>query len=120
MNSINVTTGCHMIGEFVDESEQHVPDHSVPHGGEIVRTHMVADFLDPSGSDDDMKDFIVLLKDGRSAVVPGHGLKNVEGNFSFFSIHVRKGDEDVTVALFPIAEVSGIFHGELRTDRKIA
>jgi hypothetical protein len=112
-------TGCLLVGEYVDEVE--CPAHLALHRGEVVRPQIVANFLDLWGRDDGMREFTVLLKDGRVVVVRGHGLKSgLPPNASVFSVVVRSGAEEVVVALFKSDDISGIFHGELRPDRKIA
>jgi hypothetical protein len=114
----SVTTGCQLVGEYVDEAAY--PANLAFHRGEVVRPQVVANFLDLWGRDDGMREFTVLLKDGRVVVVRGHGLKSGLPSAAVFSVVVRSGVEEVVVALFKSEEVSGIFHGELRPDRKIA
>ncbi len=117
-NQVNATTGCLLVGEYVDEAE--CPANRAFHQGEVVRPHVVANFLDLWGRDDGMREFTVLLKDGRVIVVRGHSLKSELPRASVFSIVVRIGEEEAIVALFKSDDVSGIFHGEVRPDRKIA
>jgi hypothetical protein len=118
-NHVSATTGCLLVGEYVDEAE--CPANLAFHRGEVVRPQVVANFLDLWGRDDGMREFTVLLKDGRVVVVRGHGLKSgLPPNASVFSVVVRSGADEVIVALFKSDDVSGIFHGELRPDRKIA
>ena len=117
-NHVSATTGCLLVGEYVDEAE--CPANRAFHRGEVVRPQVVANFIDLWGRDDGMREFIVLLKDGRVVVVRGHGLKSGLPLASVFSVVVRSGAEEVIVALFKSDDVSGIFHGELRPDRKIA
>ena len=120
-NHIGANVECRLVGDYVDEADS-------PAGlplleGEVVRPKLVGSYVDMWGSDDDLKEFIVLLKDGRSVAVRGHGLKHsphaVAGQ-DVYSVLVRNGGEEVLVALFKSAEVAGIFHGELWADRKIA
>jgi len=117
-NQINATTGCLLVGEYVDEAE--CPENLVVHQGEVVRPQVVATFTDVWGCDDGLKEFSVLFKDGRVVVVRGHGLKSDLPRSDVFSIVVRNGEEEVVVALFKSDDVSGIFHGQMRQDRKIA
>jgi hypothetical protein len=117
-NPERATAGCLMVGEYVDEAE--CPANLAFHRGEVVRPQVVANFLDLWGCDDGLREFTVLLKDGRVIVVRGHGLKSELPRASVFSIVVRVGGEEVIVALFKSDDVSGIFHGELQPDRKSA
>jgi hypothetical protein len=117
-NHVSASTGCLVVGEYVDEAE--CPTNLALHGGEVVRPQVVASFLDLWGHDDGMKEFTVLLNDGRVIAVRGHSLKSDLPHSSVFSIVARSGPEEVIVALFKSDDVSGIFHGELRLDRKIA
>ncbi len=113
--------GCRMAGEYVDEAE--CPTGLTRHGGEVVRPQVVAGFVDVWGSEDGTKEFTVLLKDGRVIAVRGHGLKyapHPAAGQDVYSIVVRTGGEEVLVALFKSADVAGIFHGDLRLDRKTA
>lgn len=114
--------GCHLVGEYVDEAE--LPANVAFHRGEVVRPQIVASHLDVWGSDDGIKEFIVLLKDGRTLAVRGHCLRHwpstVPGESGSYGVVVRSGGEEVLVALFKIIEVVGVFHGEMRPDRKIA
>src|SRR5712691_5569730 len=95
-NPVNATVGCLLVGEYVDEAE--CPTNRALHQGEVVRTQVVADFQDLWGRDDGMREFTVLLKDGRVVVVRGHGLKHaphpVAGE-DVYSIVVRTSGEEV-------------------------
>jgi hypothetical protein len=117
-NHVGATTGCLLVGEYVDEAES--PTNIEFHRGEVIRPQVVANFLDIWGRDDGMREFTILLKDGRVVAVRGHSLKSDLPCAAVFSVVVRSGDEEVVVALFKSDDVSGIFHGELRPDRKIA
>jgi hypothetical protein len=121
-NAAAAQAGCLVVGEYVDEAE--VPANLQAHRGEPVRPRMVASYLDLWGREDSAKEFTVLLKDGRVVVVRGHGLKqfpaSVPGESGSYAVVVRSAGEEVLVALFPSSDVVGIFHGELRSDRKIA
>ncbi len=119
-NETNAVAGCLMVGDYVDEA--HIP-FGLAAGGEAVRTQVVADNVDFWGRDDGLREFTVLLKDGRMVAVRGHGLKHEPHPLAgedVFSIVVRSKMDEVLVALFKSAEVAGIFYGDLRVDRKIA
>lgn len=121
MNHVNTTAGCLLVGEYVDEAE--CPTNLAFHGGEVVRPEIAANFLDLWGRDDGMREFTVLLKDGRVVAVRGHGLKHEPHPLAgqdVFSIVVHTNAAEVSVALFKSADIAGIFHGEVRPDRKIA
>ena len=98
---------------------------SALHGGEVVRPHVVANYLDLWGKDDGFKEFTVLLKDDRVVAVRGQGLKHSPqsgraGRDRLLWHYRPSWGREVLVALFKVVEVIGIFHGELRSDRKIA
>src|SRR2546421_13125262 len=120
-NHVSAEFGCLLVGEYVDEAE--CPTNLAFRRGEVVRPQVVANFLDLWGRDDGMREFTVLLKDGRVVVVRGHGLKHaphpVAGE-DVYSIVVRTSGEEVLVALFKSGDVAGIFHGDMPPDRKIA
>ncbi len=118
---VNATVGCLLVGEYVDEAE--CPANLASCRGEVVPARVVANYLDLWGRDDGMRVFTVLLKDGRVVAVRGHGLKhepNPQGGQDVYGIVVRSGGEEVLVALFKSHDVSGIFCGEVRSDRRIA
>ena len=121
-NPINLTVGCQMVGDYVDEAE--LPPNLVSPHGEVVRPQVVASYLDLWGKDDGFKEFTVLLRDGRIVAVRGQGLKHfpagLQGESGAYGVIVRTGGEDVLVALFTVLEVVGIFHGEIRSERRIA
>ena len=120
-NSVRATVGCQLIGEYVDEAEY--PANLTPNRGEVVRPQVIANFHDLWGRDDGLKEFTVLLKDGRTVAVRGHSLKHAPHSVAgqdVYSIVIRTAGEEVLVALFKSKEVAGIFHGELRSDRQIA
>jgi hypothetical protein len=121
-NHVNANVGCHLVGEYVDEAE--LPTNLAFSYGEVVRPQVVASYLDLWGRDDGLKDFTVLLKDGRVVTVRGQGLKHfpavVKGESGSYGVIARTGGEEVLIALFKVFEVVGIFHGEMRSDRKTA
>ncbi len=116
-NQENAVTGCVLVGDYVDEAGGPT---SAPSRSEVVRPEIVASYADVWGRDDGLREFTVLLKTGHVIIVRGHSLRSELPQASVFSIIVRSGEEDVVVALFKSDEVSGIFHGEMRPDRKIA
>jgi hypothetical protein len=121
-NHTSTNVGCQLVGEYVDEAE--LPTNLAFHHGEVVRPQVVANCSDLWGKDEGTKEFTVLLKDGRVVAVRGHSLKHwpdaATGESGSYGIVVRTAGEEVLVALFKIFEVVGIFHGEVRSDRKIA
>ena len=119
--SKNAEVGCLYVGDYVDEAE--CPTDSMPLGGVVVRPQVVANCLDVWGRDDNLREFTVLLKDGRTAAIRGHGLKHEPHPLAgedVFIIIVRTATDEVPVALFKTADIAGIFHGDLRVDRKTA
>jgi hypothetical protein len=121
-NNSNAEGGCQFIGEYVDAAD--LSSKPALGRGEVVRPKIVADYLENWGQDQSFKEFTILLKDGRVVAVRGHGLKHMPANgaveIDCFGIYVRSGDQETIVGLFKSLEVVGIFHGELRPDRKIA
>src|SRR4051812_49187271 len=121
-NRVNAEAGCLLVGEYVDEVE--LPkDHSV-HRGEVVRPRVVADSTDYWRQNDTFKEYLVLLRDGRTVAVRGQGLKLLStsetGSGVHYGVFARLGSEETFLALFKGEDVVGIFHGELRTERQIA
>jgi hypothetical protein len=120
-NQVNAEVGCLLVGDYVDEAE--CPTNLAVHQGEVVRPQGVTNYVDVWAFDDGMREFTVLLKDGRVVAVRGHGLKHephpVAGQ-DVYSIVVRAKAEEVLVAFFKSADVTGIFYGDMRADRKIA
>jgi hypothetical protein len=121
-NHTGANVGCLVVGEYVDEAEP--PANLAFHRGEVVRSQVVANYLDLWGRDEGIMEFTVLLKDGRVVAVRGHCLKHwpptLAGESGSYGIVLRIADEEVVVALFKMLEVIGIFHGEMRSDRKTA
>src|SRR5438094_3064447 len=116
---VTANIGCLLVGEYVDEAE--CPPHLTSCRGEVVRPQVVASYTDLWGREDGLKEFTVLLKDGRVVAVRGHALKYsphpVAGQ-DVYGIVIRNGTEEVFVALFKSSDVAGIFHGEVHADRK--
>jgi hypothetical protein len=120
-NQANAETGCLVVGEYVDEGESPM-GHSAQRG-EAIRPTIVPAYLETWATDYPLKEFTVLLKDGRVVAVRGHDLKHLPhpvAGQDVYDVIVRNGQGEVSVALFKSADVAGIFHGELRADRKIA
>lgn len=120
-NQVYAKLGGLLVGDYADEAA--CPSNPQSHGGEVIRPHVVGNYADLWANDEGLREFTVLLKDGRVVAVRGHSLKHephpVAGE-DVFSIAIRTTTEDVLVALFKGADVAGIFHGDLRADRKIA
>jgi hypothetical protein len=120
-NDTNSENECRLVGEFIDEGDPKLD----PNAGrcEFVRPAQLVEYVDVAGLDEGTREFTVLLKDGRILGVPGHGLKHeshpVAGE-DVFSIFVRAKTEEIIVALFKAAEISGIFYGDVRVDRRSA
>jgi len=113
--------GCVMVGEYVDEGE--CSTNLACHRAEVLRPHIVANLIDAWGHDDGMREFTVLLKDGRVAHVRGHGLKHEPHPLAgqdVYSVVVRTQAEEVPIAFFKSADINGIFDGDLNPERKIA
>lgn len=120
-NPANATTGCLLVGEYVDEAECRT--NLASHRGEAVRPKLVADYLDVWGRDDGIREYTVLLKDGRDVADRGHSLKHEPHPLAgqdVFSVVLRTTTEEVLVAVFKCADVAGIFHGDIHSDRRIA
>jgi hypothetical protein len=119
-NQPNSSSECRIVGEFVDEGDPHGLS---PGRCEIDRPGTLLEYIDVAGVDEGTREFTVLLKDGRILGVPGHGLKHESHPIAgedVFSIFVRSKSEEIIVALFKAAEISGIFYGDVRVDRRIA
>jgi hypothetical protein len=115
---VSAATGCLLVGEYVDEAECQTT--FAFHRGEVVRPQVVADFVDLWGRDDGMREFTVLLNDGPILSVRGHGLKCEVIGAEHYSVFVRTATGEVVVALFEVHDVLGIFHGDMRVDRRTA
>ena len=116
----NVETGCRLVGEFVYQAE--LPAEFALGGGEVVRPRIVGEYVFVAG--ENTREFTVLLRDGRTVKVRGHGLKQLSptgteesGSYGIFA---RDAGEEVLIALFKIPEVVGIFDGDIGADRQIA
>ncbi len=119
----NVTVGCLVLPEFIDEGE--LPRDGTYHLGEPVRPQLVGNFVDTWSNDDGIKEFTVLLQDNRIVTVRGSGLKHVhsavnpndEGSYAVLAAGT---DREVVIAFFPVRAVTGIFSGEMRAPRESA
>ncbi len=84
-----------------------------------MHSKLAADWVDLWTSDGSNRDFTVVLRDNRTIKVMGCGLKHLKsegshGDLGSYAVMAQGGDSEVTVALFRIADVTGIFQGELR------
>ena len=117
----NESADCQIVGEYVDEGEY--PPNQTVHKGEVVRPQVTANYVDLWSNGDGLREFTVLLKDDRVIAIRGHSLKHsphaVPGEDVYSIVRLADGEE-VLVALFKSAEVAGIFHGEIRSGRRIA
>lgn len=116
-SEINVTLDCRLAGEFVDELE--APPGLVCQEGEAVPTRFVASFVDECGPDGMAREFTVLLRDKSVITVHGHGLKYVQNpanpaDYGSYAVLASAAGREVTVALFPVSEVTGVFSGGMR------
>lgn len=106
-----VDVGCRLVDEFVDVAQTPGPSATfVPSSS-------------ASTASEELKDFTVLLRDGRVVAIRGHGLQHLpgtNGDPGSYGVVLRTQDREAIVALFQMAEVVGIYHGELREGRKIA
>jgi hypothetical protein len=113
---------CHLAAEYVDEAA--APEKGTFHPGEVVRPHVVAQYIDLWHRDDEITEFTVLLKDGRFVSVRGHSLKHwpstVPGESGSYGVSVKTAGEEILVALFRCVEVVGIFRGEMHSSQQIA
>lgn len=120
-NPANAISGCLLVGEYVDEAE--CPTNLAAQQAEVMRPQVVGNYVDLWGKDNCIKEFTILFRDGRIAVVHGHGLRHsphpIAGQ-DVYSIVIRTPGEELLVALFKSGDVTGIFHGEIRPDRKTA
>jgi len=122
-NQVRIEVDCLHVGEYLDEAES--PPNVTAHQAEVVRSRFVANYIDIGSGEVVIKEFTVLLKDGRIVSVYGNGLKyfptpTVNGESGSYGIITRTGGEEVINAFFKVIDVIGIFHGKVRSDRKIA
>ncbi len=118
----NIETGCVFVGEYLDEAEVPAEFASLPNQAsskcQIQHTQVVADYLETWSEDDAEKELKVLLCDQRVVTVRGHSLKLVPNtanpqDLGSYGIVVHSGKQEVFVALFRVAEVKGVFSGEM-------
>lgn len=120
-NAHNTDTGCQIVGEFTDDNGG--PEFPASNQAEPERPRIIADVVDDGDQIAETRPFTVLLKDGRSITVRGHGLlhelHSLPGQ-DVFSVFVQTKTREILVACFKGEEITGIFHGELEAGRKIA
>lgn len=117
--------GCKIVGEFVDEM---VSDAEIAANGVSVPPNRIVVFEDAMFEEikaerNDLRDFQILLKDGRTAIVRGHGLRHELTNdlaSGIYSILLQTPSREIEIAVFNTTDVIGIFEGELRRDLKSA
>ena len=125
----NTNTDCRLIAEYTDEGE--VPEAVAgvsarpPSNSQVERPTLVADFHDLGSKDDSEKEFKVLLSDQRVATVRGHSLRFVPNaanpqDYGSYGIVRRAGEQEVLAALFRVAEVKGVFSGDVSSSRESA
>ena len=118
--SVNVE--CTYLGEFVERGEP--PATEVARRSEIVLPTVVATYNERGTPGLPALEFTVLLKDGRTVAVRGHDLRlfplSETAEPDSYGVMSRTPAGEVLVAVFKTSEVVGIFHGEIRPDRKIA
>jgi hypothetical protein len=115
-----VEVGCMLVGDYVDQAVPHNP-HGV-YGGEVARPQVVGDFVDV-WAPNELKEFTVLMKDGRVVTVRGQALKHSAHSIpgeDVYGIVIGSGADEAIIALFKSSDVSGIFHGDVRVDRNCA
>lgn len=121
-NPTHFEVGCNMVAEFIDQAEP--PVNPVAERAEPVRPRLIGDYIDQTGDAKEIREFTVLLKDGRVLTVRGHNVKQlppvIDGAVGSYGVVARVADEEVLIAIFQVHDVIGIFHGEMRDDRKIA
>ncbi len=123
-NHTGANVGCLVVGEYVDEAELPLPLVNPNKVSQVERPRVVATYLDLWSKDDGDKEFTVLLNDKRVLTVRGHGLQYIQNpsnpsDYGSYAILARTGSEDVVVALFRVAEVSGIFSGARKGTEKV-
>ena len=120
-SDVNTIAGCQIVGNYVDEGDCLTT--SSFHRAEVVRPQIVANVIDNWGPDEGMRNFTVLLKDGRMVHARGHGLKHEPHPLAgqdVFSIVVRTETEEALIAFFKSADIDGISYGDVNPARKIA
>jgi hypothetical protein len=97
-----------LIAEFVDQA---TPASNPPRSrGEVVRPSVLHWFTESAQPRVDEKSFTVLLRGLGTVTVRGYSLLE-KGHF--VAVLSRESGSEVTVALFPIANVDGVFAGTL-------
>lgn len=113
--AIGVNPGCRMIGEFIDEFPL-PPEADKFAIGENQLPSVIHHFVDDWPGDIRTLQFQVLLRDNRTVSVRGHGLRYLRNpsnpsDLGSYAVVTRTGQGEVVVALFRVAEVTGIFNG---------
>jgi|SRR5882724_1838697 len=123
-HSIGINAGCLLVGDFAEENV--LPTTLVPVSvGQSQETVMVGSFVDSWPGDIRTKQFKVLLRDNRIITVRGHSLQYLQNpsnpsDLGSYAILARAGAEEVTVAIFRVSEVTGVFTGGLEAARTSA
>jgi hypothetical protein len=115
--STGVNTGCLLVGDYVDKNEVGEQPTGIA-VGVAEPTRMIASYVDSWPGDTGSKVFKVLLRDNRVATVRGHSLQYLQNpsnpsDLGSYAILARAGAEEVTVAIFRVSEVTGVFTGGL-------
>jgi hypothetical protein len=110
----NAESRCRLIGEYIDQIGP--PAGEGAHIGQVVRPRLVAEYNDTAAPVEAQQPFTVLLRDKRVLTVPGHSVecRPNAGNGSDYAVVTHHSGRDVTVALFPAQEVTGIFRGQMQ------
>jgi hypothetical protein len=124
-NHPKVDIGCSLVGDFVDEGD--VPEafahlRGKPSQAEVERPRVVADYMDFGDAQDGNREFTVLLHNDRIVTVRGHALQYLPNtanpsDYGTYGVLTRSGKGEILVALFRVAEVTGIFDGDIRLSR---
>jgi hypothetical protein len=106
---------CRHVGEFLDEAP---PVSSPVATGQVVRPVTVVEFVEEAVVSTPLKEFTVLLRDGRVVKVPGHRLSYVQHpnatDAGSYGVMARGTLGEELIALFRVTEVTGIFSGQLQ------
>jgi hypothetical protein len=116
-NPPDVDTGCTHLGKSVHDFPL-LPGMENAAIGENQLPSVIHHFVDDWPGDIRTLQFQVLLHDNRTVSVRGHGLRYLQNpsnpsDLGSYAIVTRTGQGEVVVALFRVAEVTGIFSGGL-------
>jgi hypothetical protein len=117
----NAEAGCRLVAEYCDEGD--LDPQYADRRAEAVRPNRIVESTDVWERADRLRDFTVLMRDGRTVQVQGHGLRHIQkpgGSGDYLCIIVQSDADPVTVASFDPELVSGIFHGTIHDHRAIA